>query len=95
MPLYDEDLLLTFEKMLLDLDTKFHPNLRMNLSEEMSNRLDQRVEIYNHLKTLIKEENYTRDNVKIEIEKEIGMVRNKLDILAELQEKISSKPSLI
>ena len=69
---------------------KFHPNLRTNLSENMSRRLNLKEEIYNHFLSLVNERKYSRSQILLDIKKEIETLGEKLEIYEKLEKTFRS-----
>jgi hypothetical protein len=49
----------------------FHPNLRTNLSQDRSRRLNIKEEIYHHIFSLVDDSNYIRSQILVEITSQI------------------------
>jgi hypothetical protein len=83
-------LLIAIESMRVELE-KYHPNLRMNLSKDMSQRLNLKEGIYNHFISLVNDHKYTRFQIELEITKEIETLQEKLEIYEKLEKIFRSR----
>ena len=64
---------------------KYHPNLRMNLSKDMSRRLKLKEQIYTHFISLVNDHNYSRSQILLEINKDVETLNEKLEIYEKLK----------